>query len=138
MDISFTNLNYSFIDKPLLVGGKALEYYGIRKAGHDIDFVVSSIDHNNLKNKFPDNIKDLYGDIGICEYSFEIWNQICCFKYTDLKTNAIEKDTFLVASLEKLVLLKTIAMHVEKYRKDLELLGKYILDIQYGKKKLPV
>ena len=69
-------LNYKFKYKPLLIGGKAMEYYGLRKAGADIDLVIEISDHQALVNKYPSNIKDLYGDIGVCEFGFEIWNQI--------------------------------------------------------------
>ena len=29
------NLKYTFKRKPILIGGGALEYYGLRKTGHD-------------------------------------------------------------------------------------------------------
>ena len=41
------SLDYKFLDKPLIVGGYALQYYGIRKAGHDIDMMVSLRDWKN-------------------------------------------------------------------------------------------
>jgi len=78
-------LNYQFQDKPLVIGGNAMEYYGLRKSGADIDLVISARDHENLRRQYPDHIKDLYGDIGICKFEFEIWNQICRFDYEDLK-----------------------------------------------------
>jgi len=68
---------------------------------------------------------------------FEMWNQICRYRYDFLKQNAVEKKEWVVASVDKLILLKAIAMHNSKYMNDLELLAKYALDIQYGKKKLP-
>ncbi len=72
MNIDLSRLNFEFSDKPLLIGGKAMEYYGIRKAGADIDFVISERDHERLKKEYPDHVKDLWGDIGICEFEFEI------------------------------------------------------------------
>jgi len=48
MTIDLGNLNYKFKKKPLLVGGKAMEYYGLRKAGEDIDFIVTKKDYNKL------------------------------------------------------------------------------------------
>ena len=44
--ISLTN--YKFIKPPLVVGGLALEYYGIRKTGHDYDYVVIPITDGKL------------------------------------------------------------------------------------------
>lgn len=135
IDKQLKKLDFAFKNKPLLFGGMAMEFYGLRDAGADIDLIISEEDHAGLRVKYPDNIKDLYGDLGICEYKFEIWNQVCRFKYEDLILNALEQEHFLVVSLEKLVLLKTIAIKVEKSERDLRLLSQYILDIQYGKKK---
>lgn len=110
MKISLELLDYKFRYKPLLIGGGAMEYYGLRKAGADIDLVVSLFDHDQLVKRFPDHIKDLYGDIGVCEYGFEIWNQICRYTYQDLKEEAIEQASCLLISIEKLLFLKTLAI----------------------------
>ena len=49
----------SFAAKPILIGGMAMEYYGMRKAGADIDLVISEPDYQKLARK------DLYGDLGV-------------------------------------------------------------------------
>ena len=131
MNIELGKLDYKFKYKPLIIGGKAMEYYGLRKAGVDIDLVVHPIDHETLVDKYPSNIKDLYGDIGVCEFGFEIWNQICTFDYQYLTANAIEEENFLVISLEMLLFLKALAMEIPKYHKDLELVVKKVLDKAY-------
>ena len=42
--INVQKLGYEFLDKPVLVGGLAMEYYGLRKHGDDvIRFVVNKI-----------------------------------------------------------------------------------------------
>lgn len=133
MIINLEKLDYNFKHKPLLIGGMAMEYYGLRKSGADIDFVIHAEDHKLLLEKYPDNVKDLYGDIGICEFEFEIWNQICTFDYEYLKADAIEEDNYLVISLEKLLFLKSLAMEIPKYHKDLELVVQLVLDRAYGK-----
>jgi len=133
MEINLNILNYNFVNKPLLIGGKAMEYYGLRKAGLDIDLVIHNDDHKILKEIYPNNIKDLYGDIGICEFGFEIWNQICTFDYNYLKENAIEENDYKIISLEKLLFLKALAMEIPKYYKDLELIVKLVLDKAYKK-----
>ncbi|WP_379159504.1 hypothetical protein [Paenibacillus sp. sgz5001063] len=132
MDIDVSKLAYTFSSKPLLIGGRAMEYYGLRKSGADIDFVISSEDHNRLAEIYPNNIKDLYGDIGICEFEFEIWNRIATFNYDYLKEGAIEEEEYLVVSLEKLLFLKALAMKVPKYLKDLELVVERILKNAYN------
>lgn len=45
MIISLQKLEYTFKKNPLLVGGKAKEYYGIRKAGDDVDLIISGKDY---------------------------------------------------------------------------------------------
>jgi hypothetical protein len=133
MEINLDILDYKFLKKPLLIGGKAMEYYGLRKAGLDIDLVIDNEDHKLLKNKYPNNIKDLYGDIGICEYGFELWNQICTFDYNYLNKNGIEEKDFIVVSLEKLLFLKALAIEIPKYHKDLELIVELVLKKAYNK-----
>lgn len=111
-----------------------MEYYGIRKAGADIDFVIHATDHTRLASRYPDHIKDVYGDIGIIEYEFEIWNTICTFDYDQLRKDAVEEDAYLVVSIEKLLMLKAIAMKAdEKYRRDVELIADFILQKAYKK-----
>ena len=134
MDIGLRRLDYQFECKPLLIGGKAMEYYGLRKAGMDIDLVVHPADHAALVRKYPEHIKDLYGDIGICEFGFEIWNQICTFDYQYLKDKAVEEEDYLVISLERLLFLKALAIEVPKYHADMELIVQRILDIAYNRK----
>jgi hypothetical protein len=132
MDIPLEKLACRFQDKPLLIGGKAMEYYGLRKAGADIDLVISLRDHTNLKQQYPHHIKDLYGDIGICEFEFEIWNQICRYDYEELKVEAIEESTMLIISLERLLFLKTLAIKEQKYYQDVLLLVDEILRRKYS------
>jgi hypothetical protein len=133
MNLNLSKLNFEFSQKPLLIGGKAMEYYGLRKAGADIDFVVSKIDHQKLSIQYPAHIKDIYGDKGVCEFEFELWNQICMFDYEYLKHEAIEEQDFLVVSLERLLFLKALAMHIPKYSEDLKLIVELVLKKAYRK-----
>ena len=132
MHVPLEKLAYPFLDKPLLIGGMTMEYYGLRKAGVDIDLVISLQDHDNLKRQYPDHIKDLYEDIGICEFDFEIWNQICRVDYEELKEGAIEEPDMLIISMEKLLFLKTLAIKKEKYYQDVLLLVDEILKRKYA------
>ena len=132
MNISLEKLDYRFHDKPLLIGGKAMEYYGLRKAGADIDLVISESDHANLRHQYPHHIKDLYGDLGVCEFEFEIWNQICRYKYDELKVGAIEEPSVLIISLDRLLFLKTLAIKEEKCYRDVLLLVDEILKRKYS------
>lgn len=133
MHIPLEKLDYQFQDKPLLIGGLAMEYYGLRKSGADIDLVVSTQDHDNLKRRYPHHIQDLHGDVGICEFEFEIWNQICRYDYEELKVGAAEEPAFLVMSLERLLFIKTLAIREQKYYQDVLLLVDEILKRKYSR-----
>lgn len=52
----------SFSKKPILIGGMAMEYYGMRKAGADIDLVICDVDYQKLALENPEKRKDLWGD----------------------------------------------------------------------------
>ena len=126
MDIELSKLNFTFHTKPLLIGGKAMEHYGLRESGCDIDFVITAEDYERLAQQYPDHLRDLWGDMGVCVYEFEIWKSICLFDYAFLSTDAVDAGDYLVISLEKLLFLKALAMEVEKYHKDLEMIAKKI------------
>jgi hypothetical protein len=131
MDISLDKLNYAFRKKPLLVGGKAMEYYGLRQAGADIDLIVVKEDVLDLIKRYPDRVKDLWSDLGVCPFEFEIWKSICLLTYDDLSEGAIDAGDYLVISLEKLLMLKSLAMHIEKYFKDVQLIVQEIQRRKY-------
>jgi hypothetical protein len=128
--VPLNKLNYSFSKKPLLVGGMAMEYYGLRKSGPDIDFVAVEEDVVNLIKLYPERVKDLWGDLGVCPFEFEIWKTICLFDYDELSKDAIDEGEYLVISLEKLLFMKALAMKKEKYLKDTQLIVQDILDRQ--------
>ena len=131
--IDLGRLDYTFQAKPLLVGGKAMEFYGLRKAGADIDFVISSPDYEHLALKYPDCTKDLFGDLGVCVHEFELWKCILLFGYDFLCLGAIEQETIKIIALERLLFLKALAISEAKYEQDVRLIVKKIHDIQYGK-----
>jgi hypothetical protein len=132
MEIKLSKLNFVFSAKPLLIGGKAMEFYGLRQAGADVDFVIPVDDYLRLAAQYPANLKDLWGDLGVCVFEFEIWASICLFDYTYLSQGAVEQPDYRVISLEKLLFLKALAMKVEKYHQDLELIVKKVLDEKYA------
>jgi hypothetical protein len=135
--IKLTELGYTFSTKPLLIGGMAMEFYGLRPAGRDIDFVITRQDYEGLAALYPDHLRDLFGDLGVCVGEFEIWISICLFDYNYLSLNALERADYKIISLEKLLFLKAMGMQVPKYEADLRLIVQKILDIQYGKDTQP-
>lgn len=127
LSLDLTKLNYKFIKKPLLVGGMAMEYYGLRKSGNDIDFIAFESDVINLIKMYPERVKDLWKDLGVCPFEFEIWRTICYYKYEDLLTDAIEEDSYFVISKKNLLLMKALAMKKEKYLEDTKLIVQSML-----------
>ena len=85
-----------------------------------------------LSKKYPDHLKDLWGDLGVCVYEFEIWKSICLFDYAYLSADAIDTGAYLIISLEKLLFMKALAMKEDKYHKDLEMIVRKILDEKYA------
>ena len=77
-----------FSSRPILIGGQAMEYYGIRKSGRDIDFVITDEDYQALAEKHPEKRKDLYGDLGVAIDEFEIWRSIAHLDYDFLQCSA--------------------------------------------------
>lgn len=133
MIIHLNKINFNFSKKPLLIGGKAMEYYGLRNAGIDIDLVISREDFLRLVKKYPHNLKDLYGDLGVIINEFEIWKTISYFDYDYLSKYALEKKSFLIIALEKLLFLKAIASKHQKYLDDMKMIVQKIINNQ-GKK----
>lgn len=122
LDINLNSLDFKFACKPLLIGGKALEYYNIRESKNDVDFVVTREDYELLSYKYPDNLKNICDDLGVCKDEFELWTSICLFDYDFLSEDAVEEDEFLVISFEKLMFLKVLTIECEKSVKDLYLM----------------
>lgn len=122
LDIDLTMLRFNFESKPLLIGGKAMEYYGIREAGNDIDFVITEDDYELLAMKYPDSLKEIWGDFGVCRNGFELWKSICLFNYDFLSEDAVEEEEFLVISFEKLMFLKVLSISNKKSQEDLVLM----------------
>ncbi|MGC3963848.1 MAG: hypothetical protein QM803_11145 [Rhodocyclaceae bacterium] len=135
MDIGLALLDFRFRNKPLLIGGKAMEHYGSRKAGADIDLVASPEDHARLVERYPAHVKDVYGDIGVIHGVFEVWNTLCTFDYATLVSGAVEESDHLAVAIDKLLMLKAMAMQSgQKSRQDAELIGNFIRNQAYARK----
>lgn len=124
--IQVQKLGYEFLDKPVIVGGLAMEYYGLRKHGDDIDFIVTDRDYQRLKVKFPDNRKDVWGDFGILVNGFELFRSIYKFDHAHYSQGAIEFTNYKMVGLDMLFRMKVFALGVAaKHDCDVELLKGY-------------
>ena len=122
---AFLKSKLQFTSKPILIGGRAMEYYDIRKSATDIDLIITDNDYQSLAKLYPDKRKDLYGDLGVTIDEFEIWRSIAHLDYDFFKKEAIEQGNFLVISIDRLLWTRVCAMDVEKYRNDLKLMREY-------------
>ncbi len=127
MYIDLDKLNYQFTRKPLLVGGRAMEYYGLRKSGVDIDLIAPETDIVELIKQYPSRVKRLWTDLGVCPFEFEIWRTIHLYDYDYLNPGAIDEGNILIISLNKLLFPKALAITKEKYLKDTQLIVEKML-----------
>jgi len=131
MTINIQKLDYEFLDKPVIVGGLAMEYYGLRKHGDDIDFIVTDRDYQRLKVKFPDHRKDVWGDFGILVNGFELFRSIYKFDHAHYALGAIELANYKIVCIDMLFRMKVFAIGVaKKHDSDVQLLKDYYLRFQ--------
>mgnify|MGYP001216779779 CR=1 FL=1 len=108
--------NYNFKKPPLVVGGLAMEYYNIRKTGHDFDFVVSPVDWKDLKKMYPDKInlfggqneKDIDATINLDKVHVDLISTLFQFNYNYLSKGAIKNKDYKIIAIDKLLMLKTL------------------------------
>ena len=150
-----TKLNYEFQKPPILIGGGAMEYYGMRPTGHDFDFIITREDAIILKQSYrlnhfggtvsPDGFsKDMdstFTQIG----GFEIDLAVTMFQYgyEYFVKNAVPLEEYLVVSREDLLLMKCLAAAnptgwedlptgISKQRADMDLIIESIHKAKYG------
>lgn len=125
LEIKLREHSLAFTEKPLVVGGMAMEYYGLRKAGADIDLVIVDADYQALACRYPDRRKDIYGDLGVVIGEFEIWRSIALLDYPFLVQGSEETASCRIVSIDRLLLMRVCAMDVPKYKTDLLLVKEY-------------
>ena len=138
---------YQFQDKPILLGGGALEYYGLRKTGHDLDLMISYRDKEVLhKLGYELNLfgglteKDVDSTFSnIADTHIDLVITLNQYGYDFFKKNAklfTGRDDLLVMSLEDLLMTKVFAEKYDtrtKHKKDIELIILGIEKQQYNK-----
>jgi len=129
--IDLNKLEISFFDKPIIVGGMAMEYYGMRKHGEDIDFIVSNRDYLQLEKKYRNFRKDMWGDFGIRVNEYELFRSMWKFDYKYFNNGAIEFNEYKIISIDMLFRMKVFAMNSEeKHKNDIELIKNYFMQFQ--------
>ena len=112
-NLDFSSLNMNFSSKPLVFGGMAMEYYGLRKHGSDIDMFVTEKDYKMLAKAYPDKRIDIWGNLAIIfeKYSFNLC--VCHMDYHFYAVGAVEYDDFKVISFDRLFFMTASAMRSE-------------------------
>lgn len=132
--IDIQKLGFEFMDKPVLVGGLAMEYYGLRKHGSDIDFIVTERDYQRLKVQFAQYRKDVWGDFGVMVNGFELFRSIYKFDHAHYSLGAIELTNYKVVNIDMLFRMKVFALGVaKKHDRDFQLLKEYYMRFQNPK-----
>jgi hypothetical protein len=127
MHIDLAKLNFTFTSPPLLIGGMAMQYYGLRPSGADIDFVIARGLHP--PPRITGQPQGPVGDLGVC-VRFEIWQSICLFDY-DHSSMARSTMKRIVSSRWKSC-SSSRRSPIGKYHADLELIVKKITDDKYA------
>jgi len=129
--IELNKLDVCFEDKPIVIGGMAMEYYGLRKHGNDIDFIVSNRDYLKLESRYRNCRKDRWGDLGVVVNEFEMFRSIWKFDYSYFSVGSIEFDKLKVVSIDILLRMQVFAMETEeKNKKDVGLIKAYFMQYQ--------
>lgn len=130
--VDFSHLGITFSSKPIIMGGTAMEYYGMRKRGLDTDCIVSNDDYQVLAKMYPNNKKDMWGDLGVLIGQYELFRSVYRFDYDFYSEGAIEYDQCKVMSLERLFFMKALSYknqpEVWKLTNDFELMIQYYND----------
>ncbi|VVU95462.1 hypothetical protein CPAV1605_1213 [seawater metagenome] len=151
IESTLKKLNYKFQSPPILVGGGALEYYKIRKTGHDFDLIISNKDKVQLLkneekykkfgfkfNKFGGvTCEDVDCTINFNKIHLDLIVSLYQYKYSFFNKGAIKIGNIKIASLENVLFLKTLAIvsptGAVKHRKDVKLIIEEIYRKQYPK-----
>ena len=130
-NIDLHKLGVEFNDKPIIVGGMAMEYYGIRKHGDDIDFIVSDCDYKKLETRYHDCRKDMWGDFGIKINNYEMFRSMWKFGYQYFDSGSMEFEQYKIISIDMLFRMKVFAMDAEeKHKIDVGLMKEYFMQNQ--------
>lgn len=123
VDLSFLHLHFSC--KPLVFGGLAMEHYGLRKHGGDIDLLVADEDYQALAAVYPEKRIDVWGNLGVILETYSFFRSVRHLDYHFYAAGAVEYEDFKVVSLDRLFFMAAAAMRGEpknqKRKDDFEL-----------------
>src|SRR5450432_2289358 len=93
----FDTFVHAFTLKPLLIAGKAMQYYGVRD-GQEYEFVLPKEEFRSLRVKGQyDLFTNAFGDVGIHAGEYTFYESAFGFSYFHLERNAVDRQDYLVA-----------------------------------------
>jgi len=129
--VDFSVMGIAFSTKPTVMGGLAMEYYGLRKRGADIDMLISNEDYLAFAQAFPQSKIDRWGDLGLSIGPYELFRSVFRLDCGFYSQGAFEHTKCKVLSFEKLLFMKTLAAwnqpEIPKHVEDLKLVMEYYL-----------
>lgn len=124
--IDFAVIGIDFRHKPIVVGGLAMEFHGLRPRGEDIDFIIHDDDYQQLRRLHPDCRKDIWGDLGIHHAGYELFRSMWKFDYAHFLPGSIELARVRVVNIDQLFRMKVFALQAhEKHQADVELIKRH-------------
>jgi len=133
--------NYKFLKPPILTGGGAMEYYDLRKIGHDYDIIISKKDKSNLlKLGYDLNLfggkteKDVDSTFNIKKLKLDLIVTLYQYDYKFFKKESVKLGKINVISLEKLLFTKILAVRTgeKKHERDVKKIINGIIKQQYN------
>ena len=113
-DHLFEGFPYSFLLKPLLFAGKALEYHGLR-AGNDYDLLLPREEFRSLWRQFSDQRFLNPTEHRVVRIApFEFYEHLFGYDYLLLTREAIDRGDYLVMPVEMLTFFTIIRIMHEQ------------------------
>ena len=136
-------LRYKFESPPLIVGGHAMEYYNVRKAGHDLDIMVSDKDWSALKKKYPNTLNlfggqtedEIVATLNLDFYDIDVIKTLYLHDYNELLAGSIDVGCVKIISLQNLLYIKAFPYFTHNHTKSGEDVGLIIKKVIDDKKK---
>lgn len=111
--LDFSRIGIEFQEKPVIVGGLAMEYYGLRPCGDDIDVIICEEDYQKLSEKYPENRVDTWGDLCVELFGYSFMRSISRLDLDFYKVDAIEYPEYKLISFERLFFMTGAAVRSE-------------------------
>ncbi len=106
----FAHLPHTFLLKPLLILGKAMQYYALRP-DDEFHFLVPKPEFERLWAAITEgHFTTVHDEKGVHLGTYNFYVKLFGFNYYDLEIEAIEEHDYFVLHIEFLLLLNTVTL----------------------------